>query len=53
MNVKKIVLITAVAFVLFYMVTAPTQAADAAQGAFRWLGDSAEAVIVFVRGVFA
>ncbi|GAA2983875.1 hypothetical protein [Actinokineospora diospyrosa] len=53
MNAKKVVLLVAVALVLFYVISQPTQAAQAVQGLFSWLRDGAEAIITFLKNLFA
>ena len=53
MNVKKIVLLAVIALLLFYLITQPTQSANAVQTILGWLRDGAEAIITFIRGVFA
>jgi hypothetical protein len=52
-NAKKLVLIAVIALLLFYLITQPTQSADAVQTILGWLRDGAEAIITFVKGVFA
>ncbi|MFC0108653.1 TcpD family membrane protein [Kibdelosporangium aridum] len=53
MNVKKILLLAVVALLVFYLITQPTQSANAVQTVLGWLRDGAEAIITFIRGVFA
>ena len=53
MNAKKAMMLVGVALILFYVITQPTQAAEAVQGILGWLRDGAEAIIVFVKNVFA
>ncbi|WP_169735406.1 hypothetical protein [Actinokineospora inagensis] len=53
MNVRKVVILVAVALVLFYVVSQPTQAAQAVQGLLGWLRDGAEAIITFLKNLFA
>ena len=53
MNAKKIVLLAVVALLLFYLITQPTQSADAVQSLLGWLRDGAEAIITFVKSLFA
>lgn len=53
MDAKKAIILVAVALVLFYVITQPTQAADAVQGILGWLRDGAEAIITFMRNLFA
>ncbi|MBP2324148.1 preprotein translocase subunit YajC [Kibdelosporangium banguiense] len=53
MNVKKIVLLAVVALLLFYLITQPQQSANAVQGLLGALRDGAEAIITFVKSLFA
>lgn len=53
MNAKKAMILVGVALVLFYVITQPSQAAEAVQGILGWLRDGAEAIITFVRNLFA
>ena len=39
--------------VLFYVVTQPNQAGLAVQGILGWLRDGAEAIITFMKSIFA
>ncbi len=53
MNAKKAIILVGVALVLFYVITQPAQAALAVQGILGWLRDGAEALITFMRNLFA
>jgi hypothetical protein len=53
MDAKKAMMLVGVALVLFYVITQPTQAAAAVQGLLGWLKDGAEAIITFMRNLFA
>ncbi|WP_154814899.1 hypothetical protein [Actinophytocola xinjiangensis] len=53
MNAKKVLMLVGVALVLFYVITQPSQAAEAVQGILGWLEDGAEAIITFVRNLFS
>lgn len=53
MNVKKIVLLAVVALLVFYLVTQPQQSANAVHNVLGWLRDGADAVITFVKSLFA
>ncbi|SDC27539.1 hypothetical protein [Actinokineospora iranica] len=53
MNAKKVAILVAVALVLFYVITQPTQAAEAVQGLLGALRDGAEAIITFLKNLFA
>jgi hypothetical protein len=52
-NAKKVLMLVGVALVLFYVITQPSQAAEAVQGILGWLEDGAEAIITFVRNLFS
>lgn len=53
MDVKKVATIVAVALVLFYVISQPTAAAQTMQDILGWLRDGAEAIITFMKSVFA
>ncbi len=53
MNVKKVMIVVFVALALFYVITQPGQAAGMVQGILGWLRDGAEAIITFLKNVFA
>lgn len=53
MKAKKVLMLVGVALVLFYVITQPAQAAEAVQGILGWLRDGAEALITFMRNLFA
>jgi hypothetical protein len=52
-NTKKILVLTGVALLVFFLVTQPTQSAGIVTSILTTLKDAAEAVILFVRSVFA
>jgi hypothetical protein len=52
-NAKKVMMLVGVALILFYVITQPTQAAEAVQGILGWLRDGAEAIITFMKNLFA
>jgi hypothetical protein len=52
MNAKKAMMLVGVALILFYVITQPTQAADAVQGILGWLKSGAEAIITFMKNLF-
>jgi hypothetical protein len=52
-DVKKTLVIVGAAIVLFYVITQPTQAGQAVQEILGWLRDGAEAIITFMKSVFA
>ncbi|MEV4316519.1 hypothetical protein [Actinocrispum sp. NPDC049592] len=53
MNAKKIVLLAVVALLVFYLITQPTQSANAVQTVLGWLREGADAIITFVKQLFA
>lgn len=53
MNAKKIGILAVAGIILFYVITQPTQAGQTVQEIFGWLEDGAEAIITFLRNVFA
>jgi hypothetical protein len=52
-NAKKIILLAVVALLVFYLITQPTQSANAVHTVLGWLRDGADAIILFVKGLFA
>ncbi|WP_198943630.1 hypothetical protein [Actinokineospora bangkokensis] len=52
MDVKKVLILTGAALLIFFLVTQPVQSAGIVNGIIQWLRDGAEAVITFVRTVF-
>ena len=52
-DVKKVVTIVVAAIVLFYVITQPHQAGLAVQGILGWLRNGAEAIITFLKSIFA
>lgn len=53
MNAKKVISLAVVALLLFLLITQPTQSAEGVQTVLGWLQDGAEAIITFVKSVFA
>ena len=53
MDVKKAAILVVVALLLFYVITQPSQAAGMVQGILAWLRDGAEAIITFLKNLFA
>ncbi|WP_179956722.1 hypothetical protein [Amycolatopsis anabasis] len=51
-NVKKILIVGVIALVLFFLISRPTQSADAVHNVLGWLRDGAEAIVTFVRSLF-
>ena len=52
-NTKKILVVAVVALVLFFLITRPTQSADVVHNLLGWLRNGAEAIVTFVRSLFA
>jgi hypothetical protein len=52
-NAKKIVMLAVVALLLFYLITQPTQSANAVHQVLGWLRNGADAIITFVKSLFA
>lgn len=53
MNLKKIIVLLVVAFLVFFLITEPSQSATAVQNVLNWLKNGAEAIITFVKSLFA
>lgn len=51
-NAKKLILLVVVAFVLFFLITQPTESANVVDTVLTWLKDGAESIITFVRSLF-
>ena len=49
---KKLLGVIAIAFAVFYMMTQPTQAADAVRGAVSVVGDAFESLVAFISALF-
>jgi len=52
-NAKKALIVGAVAVVLFFLITKPHESADAVHMVLGYLQDGAEALVTFVRALFA
>jgi hypothetical protein len=52
-NAKKVATLAAVALVLFLLITQPVESAAAVQQVLAWLRQGAEAIITFLRSLFA
>lgn len=52
-NTKKLIVLLVVAFLLFYLISQPTQSAATVHNILGWLKTGAEAIITFVKNVFA
>ncbi|HEX6257988.1 MAG TPA: hypothetical protein VFZ48_00750 [Candidatus Saccharimonadales bacterium] len=53
MNLKKILVLSAVAIVLFLLITEPEQSAEAVLAVLGWIGVAINALIRFIRRLFA
>ncbi|WP_020671743.1 hypothetical protein [Amycolatopsis nigrescens] len=52
-NLKKILVVGLVALILFFLISQPTQSADAVHNVLGWLKDGADAIVTFVRSLFS
>ncbi|EHR50463.1 hypothetical protein SacmaDRAFT_2209 [Saccharomonospora marina XMU15] len=52
-GLKKVLIFGLVALVLFFLITRPTESAEAVRAALGWLQDGAEAIVTFVQSLFA
>jgi hypothetical protein len=52
-NTKKILVLTGIALLAFFLITQPTQSAGIVNNIINTLKDAAEALITFVRSVFS
>lgn len=50
---KKILVIGVVVLILFFLISRPTESADAVHTALGWLRQGAEAILTFVRSLFS
>lgn len=53
MDAKKLIVGLVAVFVLFYLITEPTQSANTVHQVLGWLRDAAESLIVFIKQLFA
>ena len=53
MDLKKLIVLVVVAFVLFYLISAPSEAANAVHAVLNALKTGADALITFVKTLFA
>lgn len=51
-NLKKVLVLAAVALVLFLLITRPEESAGAVQTVLGWLREGAESIITFIRSLF-
>jgi hypothetical protein len=52
-NAKKLITLVAVAFVLFFLITQPHESATVVDTVLNWLKNGAQAIITFVKTLFA
>lgn len=52
MNIKKILTWAGIAFLLFFLISSPSQASEVVNGILASLQQAAEAVITFMRNLF-
>jgi hypothetical protein len=52
-GLKKVLIFGVVALILFFLVTRPTESAEAVRSALGWLQQGAEAIVTFVQSLFA
>ena len=52
MNLKKLLVLATVAFLLFFLITQPHQSAGVVNTILNWLKNGAESIITFVRSIF-
>jgi len=52
-NAKKLVTLLVVAFVLFFLISQPQESATAVHNVLNWLKGGADAVVTFVKSLFA
>lgn len=52
-NAKKVIVLVVVAFVLFYLITQPVESANLVQSILGWLRDAADAIVTFLKQLFA
>ncbi|WP_199438893.1 hypothetical protein [Umezawaea beigongshangensis] len=53
MHTRKLVGLVVAALVLFFLITQPVESAEVVQRVLAWLRRGAEAVVTFVKGLFA
>ena len=53
MNAKKLITLLVVAFVLFFLISQPHESATAVDNVLNWLKSGANAIVTFVKALFA
>jgi hypothetical protein len=51
-NAKKVLIVGVVALVLFFLISQPTESANAVKDFLGWLQDGAEGIITFFKELF-
>ena len=51
-NLKKLIVLLVVAFLLFFLITQPSGSATVVDNILTWLKDGAQAIVTFVRSLF-
>lgn len=49
MKAKKVILLSAVAVLVYTLIAHPTQLGDGVQAIFGWIGDGLEAIVAFLK----
>ena len=52
-NLKKLIVLVVVAFLLFFLITQPTGSANVVETILSWLKEGATAIVTFVKSLFA
>jgi hypothetical protein len=52
-NAKKLITLAVVAFVLFFLISQPQESAAAVHNVLIWLRNGAQAIVTFVKSLFA
>ena len=52
-NLKKLIVLVVVAFLLFFLITQPTGSAGVVTTILDWLKEGATAIVTFVKSLFA
>jgi hypothetical protein len=52
-NLKKLIVLVVVVFLLFFLVTQPHESANVVDNILNWLKSGAQAIITFVKSLFA
>jgi hypothetical protein len=52
-NLRKVIIVLVVAFVLFFLISQPAQSATVVHNVLGWLKTGADAIVTFVKNLFA